>query len=218
MVSYLETDLILGLAIAGATLGLVEGIKPGPLLTMVIRETLSGGLRAGLWTAAAPIFTDGPLVIFSLFAAAWIATNPSALLVITLAGAIFLAQMGYECFGLEPPNMDEDAPPPTGSFLRGVITNLLNPNVYVFWFLIGGPLMASAADEEILAPIAYAITFLVTIMLTKAAIAYAIHRASGNISAIVYRRLLAICGLVMIGFSLYYAMEAYGLLQETGII
>ena len=216
--SFVETDLILSLAIAGATLGIVEGIKPGPLLTMVIRETLSGGIRAGLWTAAAPIFTDGPLVIFSLFAAAWIATNPSALLVITLAGAIFLAQMGYECFGLEPPNMDEDAPPPTGSFLRGVITNLLNPNVYVFWFLIGGPLMASAADEEILAPIAYAITFLVTIMLTKAAIAYAIHRASGNISAIVYRRLLAICGLVMIGFSLYYAMEAYGLLQETGIL
>ena len=218
MVSFVETDLILGLAIAGATLGIVEGIKPGPLLTMVIRETLSGGLRAGLWTAAAPIFTDGPLVIFSLFAAAWIATNPWALLVITLAGAIFLAQMGYECFGLEPPNMDEDAPPPTGSFLRGVITNLLNPNVYVFWFLIGGPLMASAADEEILAPIAYAITFLVTIILTKAAIAYAIHRASGNISAVVYRRLLAICGLVMIGFSLYYAIEAYGLLQETGIL
>ena len=216
--SFVETDLILSVAIACATLGIVEGIKPGPLLTMVIRETLSGGIRAGLWTAAAPIFTDGPLVIISLFAAAWIATNPSALLVITLAGAIFLAQMGYECFGLEPPNMDEDAPPPTGSFLRGVITNLLNPNVYVFWFLIGGPLMASAADEEILAPIAYAITFLVTIMLTKAAIAYAIHRASGNISAIVYRRLLAICGLVMIGFSLYYAMEAYGLLQETGIL
>ena len=216
--SFVETDLILSLAIAGATLGIVEGIKPGPLLTMVIRETLSGVIRAGLWTAAAPIFTDWPLVIISLFAAAWIATNPSALLVITLAGAIFLAQMGYECFGLEPPNMDEDAPPPTGSFLRGVITNLLNPNVYVFWFLIGGPLMASAADEELLAPIAYAITFLVTIMLTKAAIAYAIHRASGNISAIVYRRLLAICGLVMIGFSLYYAMEAYGLLQETGIL
>ena len=218
MVSYLETDLILGLAIAGTTLGIVEGIKPGPLLTMVIRETLSGGLRAGLWTAAAPIFTDGPLVIFSLFAAAWIATNPSALLAITLAGAIFLAQMGYECFGLEPPNMDEDAPPPTGSFLRGIITNLLNPNVYVFWFLIGGPLMASAADEEILAPIAYAITFLVTIMLTKATIAYAIHRASGNISATVYRRLLAICGIVMIGFSLYYAIQAYSLLQEIGIL
>ena len=90
MVSYLETDLILGLAIAGATLGLVEGIKPGPLLTMVIRETLSGGLRAGLWTAAAPIFTDGPLVIFSLFAAAWIATNPAS-------GNYWVKPQGYGC-------------------------------------------------------------------------------------------------------------------------
>ena len=78
--------------------------------------------------------------------------------------------------------------------------------------------MASAAEEEILAPIAYAITFLVTIMLTKAAIAYAIHRASGNISATVYRKLLTICGIVMIGFSLYYAMQAYELLQEIGIL
>ena len=78
--------------------------------------------------------------------------------------------------------------------------------------------MASAAEDEILAPIAYAITFLVTIMLTKATIAYAIHRASGNISATVYRRLLAICGIVMIGFSLYYAMQAYELLQEIGIL
>ena len=214
----MDLSLVLALATAGLTLGIVEGVKPGPLLTMVIRETLSGGLRAGIWTATVPIFTDGPLVIFSLFAAAWIATNPSALLVITLAGAIYLAQMGYECFGLEPPNMDEDAPPPTGSFVRGIITNLLNPNVYVFWILIGGPLMASAADEEILAPIAYAISFLVTIILTKVVIAYAIHRASGSISTTVYRRLLAICGLVMIGFSLYYAMEAYGLLQEIGIL
>ena len=214
----MQLDLILGLALAGAAFGITEGIKPGPLLTMVIRETLSGGLRAGLWTAAAPIFTDGPLVIVRLFAAAWIATNPSALLLITVAGAIFLAQMGFESFGLEPPDVNADAPPPTGSFLRGAITNLLNPNVYVFWFLVGGPLMASAADEEILAPVAYAITFLVTIMLTKATIAYAVNRASGNISTTVYRRLLAICGMIMIGFSLYYAIEAYGLLQEVGVL
>ena len=78
--------------------------------------------------------------------------------------------------------------------------------------------MASAADEEFLAPVAYAITLLVTFMLTKATIAYAVNRASGNISTTVYRRLLAICGMIMIGFSLYYAIEAYGLLQEVGVL
>tara|TARA_B100000029_G_scaffold326582_2_gene319042 strand:- start:43 stop:678 length:636 start_codon:yes stop_codon:yes gene_type:complete len=209
-----ETDLILGLAAAGATLGVVEGVKPGPLLTMVIRETLSGGLRAGLWTAAAPIFTDGPLVIVSLFAAAWIATNPLALLVISALGALFLFKMGLECFGIDPPTYDPEAPVPTGSFRRGVMTNLLNPNVYVFWFLIGGPLMASAADTEPIAPVAYALTFLVTIMLVKAAIAVAFNRARGQFSERGYKAALGVCGVLMLGFAAGYSYQAYALFTQ----
>ena len=45
----MEVDLILALAAAGTMLGVVEGLKPGPLMTMVVRETLSGGLKAGMW-------------------------------------------------------------------------------------------------------------------------------------------------------------------------
>jgi threonine/homoserine/homoserine lactone efflux protein len=211
----MEVGLVISLALAGMLLGVVEGLKPGPLLTMVIRETLSGGLRAGVWTAAAPIFSDGPLVILSFFAAAWIATNPSVLLVITVAGALFLAKMGLDCYGLEPPAPGKIGPGiPKDSFLRGVLTNLLNPNVYVFWFLIGGPLMASVVEEEVLAPIAYAVSFLITLMLTKVGVAYAIHRASGGLSVTAYKRLLAGCGTVMLGFSLFYALEAYHLITQ----
>ena len=209
----MEVDLILGLASAGLVLGVVEGIKPGPLLTMVIRETLSGGLRAGLWTAAAPVFSDGPLILVSIVAAAWIATNASVLLAITIAGALFLAKMGWDCFHMDMPSLDGEGTVPTASFLRGITTNLLNPNVYVFWFLIGGPLMASVVDEEVLAPVAYAVSFLVSIILTKATIAYLIHRASEGISATTYRRLLAGCGVVMLGFSAFYVLTAVRLLS-----
>ena len=66
----MEVDLVLALAVAGTMLGVVEGLKPGPLMTMVVRETLSGGLKAGMWTAAAPIFTDGPLILLSVLVAA----------------------------------------------------------------------------------------------------------------------------------------------------
>jgi threonine/homoserine/homoserine lactone efflux protein len=207
-----DIDLILSLALAGAVLGVVEGIKPGPLLTMVIRETLSGGLRAGIWTAAAPVFTDGPLIVLSLVAAAWIATQSSVLLAITIAGAIFLAYMGIECFSLELPDMMTQAAPPKASFLRGITTNLLNPGVYVFWFLIGGPLMASAVDQEVLAPVAYALSFLGTIIMTKVCIAYLISKSSQGITSQTYRNLLSVCGLVMLCFSLYYVWQAYSLI------
>lgn len=208
----MDIDLILSLALAGAVLGVVEGIKPGPLLTMVVRETLSGGLRAGIWTAAAPVFTDGPLIVLSLVAAAWMATQTSVLLAITVAGAIFLAHMGIECFSLELPDVSAQDAPSKASFLRGITTNLLNPGVYVFWFLIGGPLMASVVDQEVLAPVAYALSFLGTIILTKVCIAYLISKSSQGITPQIYRNLLGVCGLVMLCFSLYYVWQAYSLI------
>ncbi len=210
----MDLSLVLALATAGLTLGIVEGVKPGPLLTMVIRETLSGGLRAGIWTATAPIFTDGPLVIVSLLAASWISTQPTILIVISIIGAGYLLKMGLECFTIEPPPSDIAEIDVTGSFKRGVLTNLLNPNVYIFWFLIGGPLMASAADEEPLAPVAYALTFLVSIIVVKSLIALAFDRTRGNLSHSTYKGVLSLCGLAMIAFAAGFIFQAYDLYSE----
>ena len=210
----MDTALIAQLAGAGVALGIIEGIKPGPLLTMVIRESLSKGLKAGMWTAAAPIFTDGPLIIGSLFFAGRMATEPSVLLTISALGALFLTKMGLECFSLElpDPGMEGDA---SGSFKRGVLTNLLNPNVYVFWFLIGGPLMASASEQEPVAPVIYAIAFLLTIILVKASIAWIFVGGGTWLSPRRYRIAMVICGLAMLGFAVSFAFQAYGLYPEV---
>ena len=211
----MEIEIILTLAVAGIALGLFEGIRPGPLLTMVIRETLTGGWYAGARAASAPIFTDGPLIIVSIFLSGWIAEQPSILFVISLLGAGFLVWFGIDCFRIEAPDPDTAQEAVTGSFRRGVITNLLNPNVYVFWFLIGGPLMASAADEEPLAPIAYALSFLVTIIIVKMAIALIFDRTRGSMSPRAYKIALGICGLGMIGFSAGFLYQAYELFPEA---
>ena len=205
--------LIGSLAFAGAILGVVEGVKPGPLLTMVIRETLSGGLRAGVRTAAAPIFTDGPLVIVSLLAAGWISTQPTILIAISILGAGYLLKMGLECFTIEPPPSDLAGVDVSDSFKRGILTNLLNPNVYIFWFLIGGPLMASVADEEPLAPVAYAVTFLVSIIIVKSMIALVFDRSRGNLSRRSYSIMLSLCGVAMIFFAIGFTYQAYDLYQ-----
>ena len=210
----MDTEIIAQLAAAGIALGIIEGIKPGPLLAMVIRESLSKGLKAGMWTAAAPIFTDGPMIIASLFLASWMATQPSVLFSISLLGALFLIKMGIECFSLEPPDPDAD-PDPSGSFKRGVMTNLLNPNVYMFWFLIGGPLMASAAEQEPLAPVLYAICFLITIILVKASIAWLFVGGGSWVSYDLYRIAMVICGWAMLGFAVSFAYQAYGLYPDV---
>ena len=102
----MEADLVLGLALAGITLGVVEGVKPGPLLTTVIKETLTNGFRGGIRAASAPFFTDGPLILFSIFMAGYIADQPLLFCGIAVLGAIFLTRMGMECFNPEIPDID----------------------------------------------------------------------------------------------------------------
>ena len=211
----MQTDLILGLAAAGIALGLIEGIRPGPLLTMVSRETLTGGWAAGARAASAPIFTDGPLIVVSILLSAWVAEQPTLLFLISILGAGFLVWFGVDCFRIEPPDPEVGQAEITGSFRRGVITNLLNPNVYVFWFLIGGPLMASAAVEEPLAPVASALSFLISIIIVKMTIAFFFDRTRGALSPVAYRVALGICGLGMFAFAAGFAYQAYGLLPEA---
>jgi threonine/homoserine/homoserine lactone efflux protein len=211
----MQTELVMGLAAAGLALGVIEGIKPGPLLTMVIRETLTGGLGAGVRAATAPIFTDGPMIIVSILLAGWIAEEPAVLCIISILGAGFLAWMGVECFGIDPPDPEVGEADVTGSLRRGVVTNLLNPNVYVFWFLIGGPLMASAAAEEPLAPVAYALSFLASIIMVKVSIAYFFDRTRGALSPRAYRTALTLCGIGMLAFAVGFAYQAYDLFPEA---
>ena len=210
----MEIDLVFSLAIAGITLGIIEGIKPGPLLTTVIKETLTNGFRGGMRAASAPIFTDGPLIIFSIFLAGWIATQPLILCCISLVGAVFLTRMGMECFSLDLPEIDSEEVDISKSFMRGIITNLLNPSVYVFWFLVGGPIMAIAADKEPIAPVAYAVSFLISIVLVKITIAYSFSKAKGNISSKNYQLALRICGVAMLLFAISFVYRAFELWQN----
>ena len=185
-------------------------------MTMVIRETLSGDLRSGLWTASAPIFTDGPLIIVSFFFASLIADNSGILVLISILGAAFMFKMGIECFNIEPPSVTMILEPVSSkkAFGRGVLTNILNPNVYVFWFLIGGPIMAASVEAEPLAPIAYALSFILCIILVKCGVAIAIYRLRDGMPIHIYKAVLTVCGFAMILFAAGYLGFAWTQIQS----
>ena len=53
--------------IAGIILGLSAGIAPGPLLTLVISETIQHNIKSGIKVALAPVITDIPIVLLTFF-------------------------------------------------------------------------------------------------------------------------------------------------------
>ena len=51
----------------GTLLGLAAGFSPGPLLVLVISETLRHTIKEGIKVSAAPLLTDIPILLVSLF-------------------------------------------------------------------------------------------------------------------------------------------------------
>ncbi|OGT32916.1 MAG: hypothetical protein A2W28_01290 [Gammaproteobacteria bacterium RBG_16_51_14] len=48
--------------VTGAVLGISAGLAPGPLLALVVTETLKHGIRTGVRVALVPVCTDLPII------------------------------------------------------------------------------------------------------------------------------------------------------------
>ncbi len=55
------------LIVTAAFLGLSGGLTPGPLLTLVVSETLKYGTQAGIKVSLAPLLTDTPIILAVLW-------------------------------------------------------------------------------------------------------------------------------------------------------
>ncbi|MCW8858140.1 MAG: LysE family transporter, partial [Deltaproteobacteria bacterium] len=87
MISYLAMGVVLGLS---------AGFAPGPLMTLVVSETLQHNTRSGIKVALAPLVTDLPIVLFSLLILAKLAEFQVVLGIISLGGAVFLLLLGWQ--------------------------------------------------------------------------------------------------------------------------
>ena len=62
---------------SGAFLGLSCGLAPGPLLALLLAQTLRHGPREGCKIALTPLVTDAPIIVVALVVAAkHTRTNP----------------------------------------------------------------------------------------------------------------------------------------------
>ncbi|MDY0351510.1 MAG: LysE family transporter, partial [Desulfobulbaceae bacterium] len=80
----------------GTVLGLSAGFAPGPLLALVISETLRHGIPAGVRVALAPIITDLPIILLTLLVLAKLSAFHNILGALSLAGGLFLLILAWQ--------------------------------------------------------------------------------------------------------------------------
>lgn len=159
----------------GAFIGLVAALSPGPMMALLIGETLKTGKWAGIKVAISPLFTDIPFIIIAMGVSKAIELIPGMLGIISIAGGCFLVYLAFLNIHVETKAFDRQAGTSL-PLLKGMMVNLLNPFPYILWFSIALPIfgrgntvgsIAFAASLLLTAPAVMIVLALLTDLLRK---------------------------------------------------
>jgi len=189
----------------GVILGLSAGIAPGPLFALLVAETLRHGSPAGLRVALAPLITDLPIILVTVFLLSALRETTTLLGLVSLVGAALLLHMGIghlRSRGL--PNTVGTVP--AGGLGRAIAVNLLSPHPYLFWLSVGGTYLAKAMQIGESALILFLAGFYACLVGTKLVLALVIGRSRALLDARVWVFLLRLTGalLCLLGIGLFF--------------
>ncbi len=203
-------------AAAGLAFGVSAGLAPGPLLALVISESLQHGFRAGFLVAIAPLITDLPIIAGCLLLLAELPRTNTVLGLVSLAGGLFVGWLAADCFraGKRDPGAATTASP-RKSFGKGVAGNLLNPHPYLFWLTAGGLTLRQAYGKSPAAAAIFLFLFYGGIVGTKIGIAALVGRQRTTLTRQVYYYASFVLGAVMLVFALIFIADGVKLLLLT---
>jgi threonine/homoserine/homoserine lactone efflux protein len=131
-------------------------VVPGPDTLVVLRTSLGGGARAGVWAAAGSavgLLAWGAAAVLGL--TTLLTASPEAFTVVKLAGAAYLVWLGVQ--SLRAGSAPAGAALQGAAFRRGLLSDLANVKVGLFWtalapqFLGGGLGPAMVVTASLLA-------------------------------------------------------------------
>lgn len=125
-------------------LGFSACIMPGVFQTYLIAETLRRGWRRGLLVALGPLVSDGPVILVVVLL---LSRLPGwTLSALQAVGGLYVLYLAWRAWGVARAATAQAPGQPVDdqrrSLVQAATINLLNPNVYLFWATVSGPLLA----------------------------------------------------------------------------
>ena len=132
----------------GTTFAFAAAVQPGPFQTYLATETMSRGWRRTLPASFAPLISDAPIILTALLILSRI---PEGMVrVLHFAGALFLFYLSYGAFRTWrrfDPNLTPETTSGHQTLLKAAAVNFLNPNPWLGWSLVMGPLFLEGYRE-----------------------------------------------------------------------
>jgi threonine/homoserine/homoserine lactone efflux protein len=187
----------------GAALALPATLQPGPLQAFLASQALTYGGRRTLPAAAAPLATDGPIITVVLLAL--MRMPPALLLGLRVLGGAFLIYLAIGVLRrLHQPPPTEQVAQSAGrqSFWKAVTLNILNPNAYLFWGIVAGPILLDAWREWPPHGIAFVAGFYLTFIASLGAFILAVGSAR-SVPRRLHQALVGVTAVALAGFGFW---------------
>jgi threonine/homoserine/homoserine lactone efflux protein len=195
--------------ITGVILGLSAGFSPGPLLTLVISQTLRHGIKEGLWVALAPLVTDLPIILITLLVLNQLTQSQAILGLISLVGGLFVLYLAVESLRTSRLDVEIRGGEPQ-SLGKGVLVNALNPHPYLFWLTVGAPMLIKAWTENVFNAVGFVVGFYACLVGSKVLITLLTGTSRQFLAGKNYMYLMRVLGVLLIVFS--------GVLFKEGLV
>lgn len=190
--------------VLGLTLGLGAGLAPGPLLALVITTALARGFWPALRVSLVPLVSDTVIVLLSVFVVRALPERATG--VLGVVGGLFVVWLGVEALREKPAEVEAAPPDDRVAFGKGVLVNLLSPHPWLFWLVVGGPILVAAWGAGPLLAVGFLAAFYLLLVGTKAVVAAVVaggrHRLSPRALHLAHRVagvLLVLTGVLLVG-------------------
>lgn len=198
--------------VAGATLGLWAGVSPGPMLALVVTQTLRHGAGEGMKVAVAPILTDLPIIVAFLYLVTRLPHEELFVGGLSLAGGVLVAWLGVGALRQGPVELNLDRSPPR-SLVKGVLVNAMNPHPYVFWLTVGVPTMLKAHETGVGAAVAFGVAFFAVIIGAKMGVALVVSQSRAFLRGAAYVWSMRLIGAAMQVFAAILIVDGFDALR-----
>jgi len=200
--------------LSGALLGMAAGISPGPLLTLVISETLKHSRKEGIIIASAPVLTDVPIILLSVFILKKLSGFNFVLGTISILGAFVIAYLAYESFTIKSIelNLQNNKIQSLG---KGIITNISSPHPYLFWMTVGASAILKAFRINPTSGLLFILGFYLFLVGSKIIAALIVDKSKSFLQSNTYIYIIRTSGLVLLVFSIIFIRDG---LKLFGII
>jgi len=185
-------------------------MMPGPLLTITISESTRRGAVAGPLLIAGHAILELLLLIGLLFGLGPLLKNETFFIAIAFVGGLIMLWMAFGMFKSLPAltvKNDTVASKKDNLLLTGAMMSLANPYWIIWWATIGIGYIVLSQQLGFWGVALFFIGHITGDMIWYVAISIAVGKGKKLFTDRVYRGLIAVCGVFLVGFAFYLVIS-----------